>query len=166
MLQQHDVAFFTRLPAGGFLLIPSELISVFDTYRQINKEDREAGGLLIGSWRRPLDFPQSPHIELITCTEPCKADIRTRYSFERRCNHHIEAVEQAWERSGGVKSYLGEWHTHPEETPRPSPEDTQQWERNLKQKACVVIIVGIQQLWVGFWDGYKATALPKIEHDS
>jgi integrative and conjugative element protein (TIGR02256 family) len=36
-------------------------------------------------------------------------------------------VIEAWIRTSGTLDYLGEWHTHPEDTPRPSSIDRQQW---------------------------------------
>lgn len=167
MLQpKKELDFFTMLPSGGFLLVPNRLMSIFDSYRQLNSMDLEAGGVLIGSWRGAWASSRQGHIELTQCSQPCMNDLRSRDGFERRCKHHLNTAEMAWHQSNGLESYLGEWHTHPEGDPIPSSEDMRQWRKNLRGKESVVIIVGIYALWVGFWDGKNAISLPKLKEDS
>ncbi|WP_081409005.1 Mov34/MPN/PAD-1 family protein [Acinetobacter gyllenbergii] len=45
---------------------------------------------------------------------------------------------------------MGEWHTHPEDVPSPSPTDINSWRTNLvSNEELVLIIVGRTNFWIG-----------------
>jgi integrative and conjugative element protein (TIGR02256 family) len=56
-----------------------------------------------------------------------------------------------WEKSQETMDYLGEWHTHPENNPRPSALDLREWRQISKRRGepMMFIIVGIMEWWVG-----------------
>lgn len=120
---------------GGFILVEANVISLIDSYRQDRFFKKEAGGILLG-FRRGL------HIHVSDATRPQREDIRTRFSFNRKDPHHQWYTDELWNTSGGVIGYLGEWHTHPEQLPKPSSVDTRDWLRitTIQTQPCVFII--------------------------
>ena len=101
----REIARFTRHPESG----------------------REAGGLLLGSYR-------GPHVEILKCTTPMLADVRTRFGFVRQDAGHQRAATAEWSQSGGAINFVGEWHTHPEGHPNPSFIDRSSWKKQMRTR--------------------------------
>lgn len=88
-------------------------------------------------------------------TTPQPADRRRRYRFERDQVAHQTLLDAEWEKSNQKRTYVGEWHTHPEDSPSPSPLDSDSW---LKAVTCtsyhgpglLFIIVGRRKTRVWF----------------
>jgi len=162
--------YFTTLPGCGFLLLPIEVLDKMKSHSQKLEKDFEAGGLIIGALRQKQEelfsLSSPPHIEITNVSEPSLKDIRTRFSFVRKGKHHLDLVKKAKVNSNNDIDYLGEWHTHPEVNPLPSSIDVYHWELNLKGRHAVLIIVGIESVWTGYWNGKKAIHLPKLKLDS
>lgn len=129
---------------------PSEIIT---QYRQLEPDQLEAGGLLIGHLR-------GQHIEVTMATEPMRGDRRKRMSFLRRDRGHFAIANQLWEQSGHLCGYVGEWHTHPEPDPIPSSIDTRQWSAIMKEDRLprLFIIAGTRS-----WHVVLATATPTTQ---
>lgn len=106
-----------------------------------------------------------PHIEITDISEPGLNDLRTRFSFVRKGKHHRYLVTKAKIKSNNDIDYLGEWHTHPEVNPLPSSIDIYHWKKNLKGRHATLIIIGIESIWIGYWNGQKVTHLPKVKLD-
>lgn len=88
-------------------------LSVFATHRQTRLFDREAGGQLFGRAGRK-------RWKVTHATGPDRRDRRCRLRFvPDRGREQREIV--AFHARG--LDYLGDWHTHPEDTPSPSPQD-------------------------------------------
>lgn len=104
----------------------------------------EAGGILIGSYR-------GPHIEICDCTTPMPQDIRKPHLFDRRDPGHQAAASDAWRRSGGTDTFVGEWHTHPVPDPTPSTMDLGTWHSIIRRTpaALVFLIAGSRSVWCG-----------------
>lgn len=162
--------YFTTLPGGGFLVLPSNVLDKMKSHTQILKNDFEAGGLIIGALRQKKEelflLNSPPHIEITDVSEPGLNDLRTRFSFVRKGKHHRELVKKGKINSNNDIDYLGEWHTHPEANPLPSSIDVYHWKKNLNGRHAALIIIGIESVWVGYWDGKKAIHLPKLRLDS
>lgn len=167
MVDKTDI--FTILPGGGFLVLSIETLDKMKQYTQHFETDFEAGGVIIGSLRQKKEelflLSSPPHIEITDVSEPGLDDTRTRFSFVRKSKHHVELVKVAKANSNNDIDYLGEWHTHPEAKPTPSSIDIYHWKRNLNGRHAVLIIIGIESTWVGYWDGRKAIQLPKLKLD-
>ena len=108
----------------------------------------EAGGILIGSYR-------GSHIEIVDCTVPKSLDVRTRTFFGRRDKGHHLAAMEAWRRSGRTETFVGEWHTHPEDHPHYSWLDRRTWNGLMRRipDPLIFCIAGWQSTWWGLGHG-------------
>lgn len=129
--------------------ISNVVIDAIISYRQVN-DNYESGGMLIGSI-----VENSNKIEINDYTEPLKEDNRNRLFF-KRSNKHNDILYNKWKESNFTKLYLGEWHTHPQNIPRPSLIDRVSWntlllKSNTESEILIFIIVGISsvEIWIG-----------------
>ena len=88
-------------------------LSVFDRHRQTRFYHREAGGQLFGSVG-PRRWTVSH------ATGPNPEDRRFRFGFKPDRAREQAEIEDFHSRGF---DYLGDWHTHPEDLPRPSTRD-------------------------------------------
>lgn len=141
---------------GSLLVIMPSVVSRLLEYRQLDCSSNEAAGVLIGERR-------GSHMVIHEISEPGKGDIRSRYFVDRRGPHHQAAVNDAFARSSGRLQYLGEWHTHPEDQPSPSPTDLGTWRRHLvAQEQMILVIIGRKQLWAAKKVSEKIVTLLKV----
>ncbi|RNB82185.1 hypothetical protein EDM59_21080 [Brevibacillus nitrificans] len=119
-------------------------------YKQLNRYDKEAGGILIGRI-----LLENGNFIVDDVSEPMKQDIRTRITFKRAPNGHQEYFDQKWAESQGRCFYLGEWHTHPEPVPNPSPVDILGWKRimSLEHEVETLFFIIIGQRQINVWFG-------------
>jgi integrative and conjugative element protein (TIGR02256 family) len=113
----------------------------------------EAGGILIGSYR-------GNHIEIVDCTFPKPQDVRRRTLFDRKDKGHHLAAMAAWRRSGKTETFVGEWHTHPEDHPHYSALDRRTWDNLMRRipEPLVFCIAGWRSTWWGI--GYGRLLVP------
>lgn len=79
---------------------------------------RETGGVLLGR------FHFKKRIVFVTeATGPPKDSTGRSYVFVRGVQNLPEEVQHAFDASGGLITYVGEWHTHPRGSGRLSPTD-------------------------------------------
>lgn len=132
---------FTDKHGGLLVIMPSPLDRML-TYRQLGWFSTEAAGVLIGERR-------GPHLVVHQISEPGPGDIRRRCFVDRRGAHHQIAVDEAFSSSSGALQYLGEWHTHPEDSPSPSITDLSTWQRHLiaDDEQMALLIVGRKEIW-------------------
>ncbi|TMI93038.1 MAG: hypothetical protein E6H08_10990 [Bacteroidetes bacterium] len=140
-----------ELSNGGCLKIDKNALRIMNGYKQSEKKDVEAGGIIMGRF-----IKNSKNIIIDKITEPAKDDKRSRYSFKRISLQHQLTLEEEWTNSFGTCNYLGEWHTHPEDYPTPSSIDLKDWKRKLKtdifsSRYLYFIIAGITE--VEIWEG-------------
>ncbi len=76
----------------------------------------EVGGWLLGYWTRPRDALFVTH-----ATPP--AGRGTAAGVWISGDGHRERFDEAWEASGGIVTFLGDWHTHPGGPASPSARD-------------------------------------------
>ncbi|MCK1350444.1 Mov34/MPN/PAD-1 family protein [Bradyrhizobium sp. CW7] len=93
--------------------IGAQALATFDAHRQRRFFDREAGGQLFARVR-VTDW------EIVTATGPRLRDRRGRFSF---WPHRASEQEEIFENHALGLDYVGDWHTHPEDSPTPSPGD-------------------------------------------
>lgn len=94
----------------GVKLPEQELRHIHDLCK--NSYPYETGGILIGRYSEDLKWA-----EIITITAAPAESKRTRYSFIRNTQGIITKLKSAWKRQ---QYYLGEWHYHPNASPKPS----------------------------------------------
>ena len=129
--------------------IKNEVMEILKSYKQLDKNDCEAGGILIGYETLNGDII----IEYIT--EPFKRDIRKRFSFDRIDEKHNTILKSIWEKEGNIHAYMGEWHTHPEDYPNYSFKDKKNWIKiggKLNKDKFIHIIVGNKSIGVLEYD--------------
>jgi integrative and conjugative element protein (TIGR02256 family) len=128
----------------GLVAVSKSVMHDMSGFIQSTSDCREAGGILIGSYR-------GNHIEVSACTKPMFSDRRLRHLFDRNDKGHQSTAMAAWKASGHTDTYVGEWHTHPEDHPMPSSIDRLTWVR-LTMRAknpLIFVICGRKSLWWG-----------------
>lgn len=132
-----------RAQDQSLVVISPEVANTFISYRQLSNSSHESAGVIIGE-RRGI------HIVVKMLSEPSNRDIRTRFMVDRISKHHQKVVDEAFKKSNGELHYLGEWHTHPEDVPKPSMTDYRSWHKNLKSNdPLILIVVGRTNFWIG-----------------
>jgi integrative and conjugative element protein (TIGR02256 family) len=126
------------------LLIEDSTLAKLGLFRQVQPASAEAGGILLG-------FRRDPHLHVLMATSPGAGDRRGRFGFSRLDKSHGKVARIEWEKSGEIMDYLGEWHTHPEEIPRPSGLDLSEWRKisERRREPMVFVIVGMVETWIG-----------------
>lgn len=132
---------YRRLRTGVLRIRPEVEVSL-QRWRQLRPRSREAGGVLLGTWQ---EFGQ--HVVVSSLTEPMPSDRRTLRGFWRSQAPHQAAIDWAWRDSDHTQTWLGEWHTHPEDDPSPSAIDRQDWRSHMNEDtadgdALFFVIVG------------------------
>ncbi len=145
-----------KRPAGGCVKFSVSALRQICLFRQGSPDDLEAGGVLLGRY-----IKGSNDIVVDLVTTPLERDVRSRYRFTRCDPGHQSTVEQLWKESSGTTNYLGEWHTHPEEYPTPSSEDSKNTRRILTlaeydSESLFFAILGTRCFRV--WEAFRATA--------
>ncbi len=135
------------------LKIGPEAVAMMRSYEQHAPDSLEAGGFLMGRYLRG-----GFDIVVDRITVPMPGDERERFGFFRAQAAHQRELDEAWEKSGGTCCFLGDWHTHAEPSPTPSPIDLDNWQRMLREdiqddEACFFVIVGQQELRA--WEGNR-----------
>ena len=127
------------------LTFSTDVLQVFDEFRQVQVDASEAGGVLLG-------YVRGNHLEVVEATRPTAWDRRLRFLFERFPQGHEFIVKARWGATEGKLRYLGEWHTHPESIPSPSSTDFIEWRKKAKARIdgrpMLAVIVGVDALHV------------------
>lgn len=138
--------------SGQWLVIEPEVLRHFDQHRQKRFWQREAGGQLFARF-------DGDTIWIVEATGPNTGDKRGRTFFEpSRSVQQSEIISQ----HGRGLHFIGDWHTHAERRPRPSPLDLASMKECFARSthdlnAFVLIIVGlavgIEGMHVSLHDG-------------
>jgi len=150
---QQDLVF--RNPqTDGFIIINASVMRQINNHRQIAGHHCEAGGILMGLRR-------GRHLEVTIATTPKREDRRTRIRFERTSPFHQKFAIRGWQRMGRKLDYVGEWHTHPEHSPRPSVIDRAEWAELVRasKRELLFVILGISDFWIGISDQDRVARL-------
>jgi len=141
-------------PSGPRVEVKSLVVGELKRHAQRDRDSSENGGILIG--RRILN---SLDTVVDQVTSACPTDLQSVCSFVRNPKGHQAQLDRAWELSGGVATYLGEWHTHPASHVEPSLTDRRNWRKLARYAAgpLVFLIVGTET--IGCWgsDGCRWT---------
>lgn len=132
------------------IIINENLLGIFNKYIQDDNKKKEAGGILTG-------LIYNDKIEIRNCSIPSSNDKRSRYNFVRSKITAQEFLTDRFRLSDGREIYLGEWHTHPEQTPTPSYCDILNFRRTIKSNKFYsdlffMIIVGTKGLYLAIYN--------------
>ena len=101
---------------------------------RVGHEPKETGGFLVGL-RRGLSM------EVTDVTTQSQLDVATRSSFYRADPTHRAAILKAWVSSEKTKCLIGDWHTHPNGSRKPSRSDLEAW--GVLERCCRQPVVGL-----------------------
>lgn len=156
----RELAFATADKRSIILLDPS-VVELLSKHRQVAPQATEAGGILLGHLR-------GPHFHIRFATTPGPNDVRSRTSFHRQDESHERAYLRA-RRDDPLIAYIGDWHTHPENLPAPSPTDESEWGLiavHVKRQ-CVFLVQGRAE--VVCWSAKSSCAIgvrhPQLTRD-
>lgn len=129
------------------LRIDRHVTDVLSSHIQNDEYKPESGGILMGYYIDDYSFYISD------CSTPSKRDKSSRFHFLRSAINAQKFIERKFKSSKGKKIYLGEWHTHPERLPSPSPTDLISFKDQLKKNEMnssflFMIIFGTEGLYV------------------
>lgn len=148
--------------SGQLLIITDEVLDHFRRHRQRRWYHREAGGQLFARVERA-------EIKILEATGPRRTDKRGR-----RVYIPDRAAEQAeiCERHARGMHFVGDWHTHPERTTRPSASDALNLAESVVKSVhnlngFVLVVVGWAEppsgLHVSVHDGLDAYELQPLD---
>ena len=157
-LRRSAPAMIGGLPGqeDAWVLVEPAVFDRVNPFRQRESAASEAGGILLG-------YRRGAHLYVVVATAPGHEDHGTRVSFRRSANGDREQALSGWYRSDHALDYLGEWHTHPEQTPNPSGTDHRAWRELLAAhpgRPLIFMIMGIDDgIWLGYGYGDNLCAL-------
>src|SRR4051812_47700090 len=93
-----------------------EVIDTLSKFRQTRSGTHEAGGILLGQVSKDCTY-------VCRVSIPNDLDKRSLFSFKRSKKSAQLIAEYEFHNSGGTITYLGEWHSHPEDIASPSSQD-------------------------------------------
>ena len=126
------------------VLLTSALVESLTSDVKRHGHDRERGGILLG-------FRRGPHLHINEATFPMRDDVGTMFAFRRSSIGHKEIALRRWRQSNRTIDWVGEWHSHPEETPSPSSVDIRSWKEITRSRAAPMafVIIGWKRGWLG-----------------
>lgn len=131
--------------SGQSIVLTGGVVSHVLRHRQTGRWRREAGGQLFARI-------EGGRIEVVEATGPRRGDRRTRTSYVP--DREAERAEIAERHAGGL-CFVGDWHTHPDAAPQPSPPDLASMAECVTRSAhhlngFLLLIVGLADLPSGF----------------
>lgn len=119
---------------------------VLDEFEKVQKNalaSDENGGIILG-----LIDGDALYVKTVTLAGD--KDKRTRYTFLRQDEKHLNVWTSINNETKGRVGYLGEWHSHPEKNPNPSKIDREEWEKIKRKlgKPLLFIIIGAETMYL------------------
>lgn len=145
---------------GASLVLSDAVVERFALHQQVHRDQAEAGGQLFARITRYEIF-----VEEATGPRPTDRRGRTHYTPDRQAER-----KEIRERFVLGLHYVGDWHTHPESVPTPSPVDRftiSDCSRRSTHKLAgfLLVVVGNgdfpQCLHISLNHGFEATLLSK-----
>lgn len=135
------------------ILITSNVINIFNKYRQTDLKQPEAGGILLGQISVDL-------LLISRASIPTIKDSQKKYQYIRNRDIAQIIVDYEFHNSDGYNTYLGEWHTHPVNIPKPSIVDIDMIQSQFKDNKIDIsflfmIIIGKKLDFIGIFEDGK-----------
>lgn len=135
---------------GKHFYFTDEVVAILDFHKQRKSNDNERGGIILGKI-------QDNNIIINRLSVPTELDKSSRYNFER---HRLSAqiiIDYEFHNSSKKITYLGEWHTHPEDNPSPSQTDLKMIQQQISSNIIhtdflILMIQGRESLYFGIKD--------------
>ncbi len=115
-----DVASYRTLVVNGWTLQVSERLIRSMAQERVSTLPRETGGVLLGS----IDLARRLFYIVDSLSAPPDSQ-GTETSYLRGCEGLLDSLETIRGQTGGQLEYVGEWHSHPGQSTRPSKHDGQ-----------------------------------------
>jgi len=137
------------------VIINANVSDILNSYKQINKNDNENGGVLMGEL-----YPSLNKI-IITHALICDNQNSHRNGINLNTKCLQNKILKIWEKSNGKITYLGDWHTHPCKNPKPSIIDKITFFKNyhqsrFDQNVLIYIILGTKEKnYIAIHNGYR-----------
>lgn len=133
--------------------ISEELKQNLLTFRQF-EFDNERGGVILGKL-----YPQDNTIEITHFFEGRLLE-SSEYGLELDIDYLQDNIEHIWEESNGLITYLGDWHTHPQQCAEPSFIDLKTFFLNyykskVQQNVLLYLVLGRKEHWFKSFNGLK-----------
>ncbi|MEX2375432.1 MAG: Mov34/MPN/PAD-1 family protein [Dehalococcoidia bacterium] len=124
-------------PSGRDLVFVDEVLAHFERYQQVRWWQREAGGQLFAR-------VNNGRIEIVEATGPRPTDRRSRTSYNPDKRAEQQEIDTRFPLG---LHFVGDWHTHPEDQPKPSLIDVQSTADSVRRSrhslhAFALVIVG------------------------
>jgi integrative and conjugative element protein (TIGR02256 family) len=134
-----------------------QVLATFDAYRQRRFFQLEAGGQLFARVR-------DDDWEIHTATGPRSRDRRGRFSF---WPHRASEQQEIFEHHAGGLDYVGDWHTHPQDIPRPSADDLTSIAEVVRRSihhlpGFLLMIVGRDPFPKGLWASFHSVGGARV----
>ena len=125
------------------IIFSSKVIKKLKNVVDKNINNCESGGLLLG-------FIRQNHYDVRIITTPYKKDCTSRYSFIRKDKKHLNIYQLVKLKIDKNLTYIGEWHTHTEDTPKPSNLDLKEWNliKSTRDYPIVFMILGKKDFYI------------------
>ena len=145
---------FEEKETGIIIALDKKALETLFEHRQ-NKFSQEAGGLLFS----PLDSESI--INIMSISTPRKSDYRSQFFFKHDSVSAQKTINKYFKKN---LHYIGDWHTHPQKIPQPSPIDLQSindifLKSTHELNFMVHMIVGLSEdprdLYICITDGFK-----------
>lgn len=137
------------------LIFSESVLCILDSHKQLESFDHEKGGIILGKLVDEKIF-------LTKLSVPTELDKSSRTNFERHRLSGQIIINHEFYNSNKEITYLGEWHTHPEDIPTPSTTDLkmieQQFLKNIIHTDFLILLIqGRKDLYIGIKDkhGFK-----------
>lgn len=139
--------------------VKQEVLEQLRAYAQ--HEGNEQCGVLTGSKISNNTY------RISKVSPPCVSN-NTRCKCERDAKKANEFIKADYEQSNYTRTYIGEWHTHPEPSPHPSWTDFSSIISNHKESSLdypflIMAIVGTESLYFCVYDGRDFNTIQPIE---
>jgi integrative and conjugative element protein (TIGR02256 family) len=144
-----EKAFLTECE-GMEIVFSNNILNKMLSFRQSSGNLPESGGIITG-----LIYNHA--ICAIDCSIPTSYDKQNRFNFIRSKEGAQCFLDEKFLTSRGREIYLGEWHTHPENSPKPSTTDLSSFKKTIKNNLLnshifIMVIIGLCEIYIGVFN--------------